>query len=126
MNEKRDRFLRMRELRLPKAVKGIQLLQAFSRGRDYEARRDERMEIVRELEQAVDVVRGAYGLPPAGSQPQQQMPLSEELPVSRVPVSSADKRDIKAAYQKIADGNVREGMLSLRKVILGWSPEDGT
>lgn len=60
MESKNDKFRRIRDVRLPKAVKAIELLANLG-GRDYECSFDEAEELLDTLDEAVSTVSKALG-----------------------------------------------------------------
>lgn len=63
MGSKREKFERIRDTRLPKAIKAIKLLQNLGRKSDYDYNENLAREITDQLYDAVDGVAGALGLP---------------------------------------------------------------
>jgi len=121
-SEKRERFFRMRDVRLPKAKKAIELLANFSNRSTYDYERSELEEIVRDIEHSLDVVKSAYGI--VDTPPAPVVERSSEVYTDRIAVDGKDRNDIKAAVIKIQDGDIRGGVEILRKVILGWTVKD--
>lgn len=60
---KADNFKRMRDARLPKAVKAIQLVRNLSNRSSYDYEQTEAIEIVLELQTAIDDLAKAYRIP---------------------------------------------------------------
>lgn len=60
---KADNFKRMRDARLPKAVKAIQLVGNLSNRSSYDYEQTEAIEIVLELQSAIDDLAKAYRIP---------------------------------------------------------------
>jgi len=69
IESKREKFDRIRDTRLPKAIKAISLLKNLGRKADYDYTEAMAREITDELFDAVDEVADALGLPPADDQP---------------------------------------------------------
>jgi len=121
-SENRERYLKMRAIRVPNATKAIGLLAAFSRRRDYEVSREELREIINEIEHEVQVLKDTYGI--VDETPAPSFTPSEERNIERLPVLPGDRADIRDAVRRIQDGDVRGGVKDLRKVILGWKVPD--
>lgn len=65
METKNEKFLRMLNGRLPKAIKAIELLANLSRKSDYEWTPAQLQSMFDQLDDAVDVVAGAFGALPS-------------------------------------------------------------
>lgn len=130
---KRDKFIRMSEARLPKAVKAVDLLANLGRTRDYEYKPSEARDLIDNLYDAVERVADAFGI---------EEPVPDENPLvecdysqieARVlahtiadggPVSSYDKEAIRDALEILVRGDTHKGTIALRKVVLGWVPPE--
>lgn len=144
MESKQEKFDRMLEARLPKAVKAIELLGNLSNKSTYEWHAGQVDDMLDQLGAALDEVMDRFGVPaeaPAPAAPI-EVPLKESdadthryEPKTALPETSwrspaidgVDRRDIRAALERLtADhGKADPGVTALRKIVLGWVPEGG-
>ena len=113
MESKHQKFERMRDARLPKAVKAIELLGNLA-SRDYERSADEVRALLDQLYDAVEGVADEFGVGEA--------PAPVDLPDHHPgPVSVSDKAALKQAFMLMKGGEAERGMEAMAKVFLGWS-----
>lgn len=123
METKQDKFARMLDIRLPKALKAIDLLTNLSRKSDYEWTEEQANDMITALDKATTRVEYAFtGLASVIEA------LPEPAPAVDVPVHAPgavggyDRAAIRAALLKLTCGD-ETGVVDLRKVVLGWAPE---
>jgi hypothetical protein len=136
METKNEKFLRMLDGRLPKALHAIGLLENLSRKNDYEWTPAQLQSMLDQLDDAVDGVAQAFGLmvdaakappkPPASAAEGEVdllalMRREQQQIMSAGPVPVSDKAALKRAYDMIAGGDAAGGMKAMGRVFLGWS-----
>lgn len=143
---KQEKFDRMLEARLPKAVKAIELLGNLSRKGDYEWHGSQIDDMLDQLEGAVDGVMDAFGIRPPSetyliTDTKKALAMAEEWRAANPDVVKAyhgiskeisdtlhlqgrDKRDIREALLRLTKdhGPDDPGVKMLRGVVLGWVP----
>ena len=133
---KRDKFDRMFEPRLEKAVKAISLLGNLARKSDYEWTNKQIQGMLDALHNEIDILMEKFDVkqneaePEIGTAAGLRQPVygdDVDLPADRVSdrgmggaITGHDKAAIKQAYLQIAKDDRVHGMKALRSVILGW------
>ena len=117
---KAGKFQRMLDIRLPKAIKAIELLGNLS-SRDYEYTDEQRDALFQQLDDAVDGIAKRFGLgekepSAAPSATPVQSPDTGPGPVAGTgPVTGAEREEIRALAMEL-----KTLQSKLIKVILGW------
>jgi hypothetical protein len=123
---KREKFQRMLGVRLPKAVKSIELLQNLSRKSDYEYSTTERREMLDALYDAVDEVADAFGAPPADGAPLADGAAEPEAaPTPGGEVALDQRSEVRWAHDALRRGDKKLAENRLRRVIEAWIAEGG-
>lgn len=120
LEQKHADFLRLMAPRLGKATHAIGLLAGLSRKGDYAYTQAEVQNMLDLLDDAVDAVATAFGVQPAEAAPAPSQPVR----VAGGPVPGRDRRDIREALRVIHDGDIREGVKALDRIVLGWVVPD--
>lgn len=115
---KREKFQRMLDVRLPKAVKAIGLLMNLGRKSDYEYSTLERREMLDMLYDAVDEVADAFGAPPTdeGDTAPEATPGGE--------VAMDQRAEVRWAYEALRRGDKKLAENRLHRVIVAWIDEE--
>lgn len=107
MESKHDKFLRIQEARLPKAIKGIELLGNLSSS-NYEWTKADAADMIRQLNDAVDDLSSEFGIQTVSKEVFMPIPLDESY--------------ARWAYDKLKAGKTKEGtelLLTALKLLTG-------
>lgn len=119
METKNQKFRRMLELRLPKAVKAIELLANLSRKTDYEWTAPQLQSMLDQLDDAVDGVAQAFGAPTSSTKP---------ATMAGVPAGAAQIEERLTGFQLVAEarrvGDEELAKATLDAIIDRWLKED--
>lgn len=120
---KREKFRRILAIRLPKAIKAVELLTNLSRKSDYEWSTTELQDMVNQLDDAVDGVLASFGVPSA-AEPQDVHPTVDDTDVDDGDNLELDEQhEVRWAYDCIRRGDVEVAEARLRRLIVSW--DDG-
>lgn len=105
---KNEKFERMLDVRLPKALKAVSLLENLS-GRDYESYSSQRRALVDQLYDAVDGVADAFGVAAAEAEPAAPEPASEPVSEDGEPtrLTGTDLSYVRWAYDMLRRGETK-------------------
>lgn len=118
--QKTEDFRRLMPPRLDKATHAVGLLANLSRKGDYAYTSADVQQMLDALDDAVDTVATAFGVQPDAAAPAAPQPVR----VAGGPVPGRDRRDIREALRMIHDGDIREGVKALDRIVLGWVVPD--
>lgn len=110
METKSQKFQRLKDARLPKAVKAIELLENLN-GSAYEYTDQEAKDMVAELEAAILSVKEAFGVAP-----KKQTAKAEPKEKHRAPLQLKESY-ARWAYDKLKSGKTKEGTDLLKKAL---------
>lgn len=116
---KRQKFQRLMPKRLEAAKHSISLLANLS-SHNYESSEQEARDLVMQLREAVDEVEASFGFQKETPSP------SPIIPIGRpgVPIPGRDRRDIRNALELLHDGETKDAIKALRKIVCGWVVPD--
>lgn len=123
METKRQKFQRMLAIRLPKAVKAVELLGNLARKSDYEWSTLELQNMADTLDDAVDDVLEKFGKKPVAAEP-------EPAELTYHPVDGADyvapeqRSEVRWAHDALKRGDKKLAEDRLRRVIEHWIAEE--
>lgn len=109
METKREKFLRLQDARLSKAIKSIELLENLS-GSAYEWSKPDAVKMIRSLNDAVDAISEAYGIETTSKDVFVPIPLNESY--------------VRWSYDKLKAGRTKEGTELLHKALMMLQGEE--
>lgn len=130
-DEKREAFQRMLAIRLPKAVKAIELLANLARKGDYAWTNAVLQDMTDQLDAAFDVVASAFGIeldqegaPPGGYAPG-MLSANEIVDDYEHKAAAYDQRsEVRWAYDALSRGDNELAKDRLRRVVEYWLEEE--
>lgn len=126
IESKNEKFNRMMAVRLPKAIKAIELLSNLSRKSDYEWTQHELQSMTDQLDDAVDSVLSAFGVAPAPEEAEKMVDTASEpaeTPADPKFVEVVDRSEVKWAYDALLRSDVDLAKNRLARVLTKWIAE---
>lgn len=121
IESKREKFERIRDTRLPKAIKSIELLKNLGRRVDYDYTEAMARGITDQLYDAVDGVADALGLPPA-EEPVEDAPPAP--PENDEPVRAPHRSRVRWAHDMLKRGDRKDAEAVLKQIIAEWIEDE--
>jgi len=140
-DEKGADFQRMLAGRLPKAVKGIELLTHLARKADYAYTSAEVKAMLDQIDDAVDGVAQAFGADTGPAVEVAPIPIARAQEITAdwrdkhpevaaaygkppVPIPGRDRNDIRSVLRMLQAGQNKEATAKLQNIVCGWVVPD--